>query len=76
MAVEIAGKKIYTIAEAAEMIGRSRETVLRWFRAGILPEVSRNKYKHREFTDDDIATLIKVRDMLLENIPTRKGGGK
>ena len=54
MAIDLAGINIYTTKEAAERIGRSKDTILRWIREGKIRDVSRDYKNHRVWTDKDI----------------------
>ena len=46
-----------TSKQAAELLGISRETLLRWFREGRIPEVGRDRNGWRIFTEEDIREL-------------------
>ena len=49
----------YRTSEAAQAIGVSRQTLLRWFREQRVPDVKRDRNGWRLFTDKDIADLKK-----------------
>lgn len=52
------GEKIYyRTNEAAEAVGVSRQTLLRWFREKRVDDVKRDRNGWRLFTDRDIARL-------------------
>ena len=46
-----------TTKQAAEILGISRETLLRWFREGRIAEVDRDRNGWRIYTEDDIREL-------------------
>lgn len=58
MPVAINGQRFYRTAEACQMVGISRTTLLRWLRQGNLklPEY-RDRRKWRLFTKDDVDRL-------------------
>lgn len=63
VAVIISNVKLRTTKEAADAVGRSRDTVLRWIRLKLfLPDVDKDKNGNRVWTDDDIKRLAKIRD--------------
>ena len=43
--------------QAARLIGVSRNTLLRWFREGRVPDVGRDRNGWRFFTSDDLARI-------------------
>ena len=43
----------YTLTEVAELVGRRRETVWRWMRAGKIPQGQRYRDKERLFTESE-----------------------
>jgi predicted site-specific integrase-resolvase len=55
--VKKAGKM--NTASAAKALGVSKATLLRWFRAGKIAEVGRDRNKWRVFTSADIARIKK-----------------
>lgn len=46
-----------TTCQAAELIGVSRNTLLRWFREGRVADVARDRNGWRFFTPEDIARI-------------------
>lgn len=63
MSIEISNIRFYSTREAAELIGRSRDTVLRWIRLGIMKDVPRDHLDNRLWTEDDIKELTKMRNI-------------
>jgi excisionase family DNA binding protein len=58
MPVSINRKTYFQIAEACEIAGTNRNTVLRWIRDGRFPDVKiRDRNGWRLFTEDDIERL-------------------
>ncbi len=49
--------KEYRTDEAAWRIGCSRSTLLRWFRAGKVADVTRDRRGWRVFTEEDISRI-------------------
>jgi DNA-binding transcriptional MerR regulator len=62
MPIYISNKKLYTTKEAAVLIGRSRDTLLRWVRMKLLSDVQKDRKGNRIWTDEDINVIRKVRD--------------
>lgn len=67
MAIDVSNVRFYSTREAAELIGRSRDTVLRWIRLGVMQDVSRDNCNNRLWAEDDIKELVRIR-----NIQTNK----
>jgi excisionase family DNA binding protein len=65
MPIRVSNQVFYTTGEAAEQIGRSRDTVLRWIRSGEMRDVEKDGKANRLWTDTDIEELKKVRDIML-----------
>jgi len=58
MPVTINNKTFYRTAEAAQIVGVSRSTLLRWFSNGILKDSThRDRRGWRLFTKDDIKVI-------------------
>ena len=58
MSVSINRKTYFLIAEACEIAGTNRNTLLRWIRDGRFPDVkTRDRNGWRLFTEADIARL-------------------
>lgn len=49
--------KEYRTDEAAQRIGCSRSTLLRWFREGKVADVARDRRGWRVFTEEDISRI-------------------
>ncbi len=53
--------KYYSINEVAELLGISKQTVIRYETKGVFPKAKRNKLNGwREYTDKDILALKKI----------------
>jgi excisionase family DNA binding protein len=50
----VAAKRTYTTEEAAEILGISKSTILRWLKQGRIEEVRRDRNGWRVFTAADI----------------------
>lgn len=59
-------KQFYTTKDVIESVGISRLTLYRWFKAGKIPEVSKDYKDHRLFTKKDIDNIkhFKTRRLL------------
>ena len=64
MPITVSNVVFYSTKEAAEQVGRSRDTVLRWLRMGQMPDVKKDGKGNRLWTEEDIEQLRKVRDMM------------
>lgn len=54
-------KRYYSVREAAEILGVSKQTLLRYEKKGLFPQARRNPInKWREYTYSDIQKLIKI----------------
>lgn len=62
MPIYISNKKFYSTSEAAESIGRSRDTLLRWIRNNLVKDVKKDRKGNRIWTDEDIENIRKIRD--------------
>ncbi len=67
MSVVINGKSYCSTNEAAQRIGISRQTLLRWFREGKVADVRRDRRNWRIFSDEDIARIRKWAESLPGN---------
>ena len=52
--------RTYSAKEAAEKLGISKSTLLRWFREKRIADVKRDRNGWRVFTSTDIANIKKV----------------
>lgn len=52
-------KKLYTSDEVAKIAGVRRETILRWCRAGKIPEPDRDRNNWRMFTEAELKAAIR-----------------
>lgn len=58
MPVTVNGQTYYRTAEACAMAGISRNTLLRWVRERVFPDVKHRDRRHwRLFTEDDLDRL-------------------
>ena len=58
MPIVITGKIYYRTAEACQIAGICKNTLFRWIREGLFPDVKiRDRRGWRLFTDEEIATL-------------------
>ena len=57
MSYDIGSQTVYRTAEAAERLGVSRQTLLRWFHERRVDDVSRDHRGWREFSDEDIRRI-------------------
>ncbi len=57
MARRVRKLKEYRTDEAAQRIGCSRSTLLRWFREGKVADVARDRRGWRVFTEEDISRI-------------------
>lgn len=49
----------YSTVEAAEKLGISKSTILRWFKKGLIEEVRRDRNGWRVFTSADLKAIRK-----------------
>lgn len=69
----ISVKKYYTIGEVSELVG-VKQTVLRfWEEEFEQLRPIKNKFGHRAYTDEDIAVIIKIKNLLYESGLTIRG---
>ncbi|MFH1414443.1 MAG: MerR family transcriptional regulator [Candidatus Omnitrophota bacterium] len=55
------GKSIYAAQEIADILGISKQTLLRYEKRKIFPRPRRNPInKHREYSPDDLSRLKKI----------------
>ena len=54
-------KKYYSLSEAAELVGKSKETLRRWDNDGILNAVREPVSNYRVYRKEDIHNLMIVR---------------
>jgi len=47
----------YKISEVAKMLRVSSDSLRRWERSGLIPQVGRRPTNHREYTDADIKAI-------------------
>jgi excisionase family DNA binding protein len=57
--VRVTTRRIYSTEEAAEKLGISKSTILRWLKQGRIEEVRRDRNGWRVFTAADIETIKK-----------------
>ena len=50
-------QKYYTTTQVAQIVGVTRQTILRWLKEGRVPEVERTDRNWRIFTEKDIEVL-------------------
>jgi len=75
MPLKLDGRIYYSIGEACESAGISRDTFLRWVRQGKFTDVEyRDRNGWRLFTDDDVRRL-KTRINLVEKIAMNQRRG-
>lgn len=54
-------ERTYKTGEVAEFLGVTRSTLLKWLRAGVMPEVSRDQNNnYRVWTVSDLRTALRV----------------
>jgi excisionase family DNA binding protein len=58
--VPVKSDRTYSAKEAAEKLGISKSTLLRWFREKRISDVKRDRNGWRVFTSADIASIKKV----------------
>ena len=68
MPIVITGRTYYRTAEACQTIGISKNTLFRWIREGLFPDVKhRDRRGWRLFTEEEITTLkeefYRIQDM-------------
>lgn len=67
MPIKVAGITFYKTSEVASMLGRSRDTVLRWLRQHPDYEPDdRDEYGHRLFRISDVNRLKELKARLME----------
>ena len=59
-------KKMMSIAEAAESVGVSRQTIMKWEAAGKVTKAKRNYRGWRVYDHDDVEELIAFHDKVVE----------
>ena len=58
MPIVITGKTYYRTAEACQIAGISKNTLFRWIREGLFPDVKlRDRRGWRLFTEEEIVTM-------------------
>ena len=57
--------KRYTTNEVAERAGVSRDTLLRWLKAGKVPEPDRDRNGWRIFSDDDVKEVLRYKNLVV-----------
>lgn len=67
---------MYTTAEAAELVGVSKNTLLRWISEGRLRDVQRDWRNWRVWSEADIARARELRDRLHERVGVVDGTAK
>lgn len=69
-----ADKDSYSTSEAAEVLGTSRQQLVRWEREGVMPppsgRVQRGRRWDRVYTREDIETMLSMRSILKAGAPT------
>ena len=60
-------KTMMSIAEAAESVGVSRRTIMRWEAAGKVAKAKRDYKGWRVYGHDDVEELIAFHDKIVEN---------
>lgn len=48
----------YTVKEVAEIVGVSRDTILRWERVGLIKKAKRDFRNWRVYTQDDVDEVL------------------
>lgn len=56
---EIKPNAVYTVAQAAEVLGMTPQGVGQWIRKGVLPGKGQRRYYHRRFTGQQLLDAIK-----------------
>jgi len=57
MPVEINNQVYYRTLEVCRMMGISRATILRWLKAGVIKNLSRDTRGWRLFTEEDLSKI-------------------
>lgn len=52
----------YSTQQVAEKVGVSKETILRWLRAGKIPEPDRDRNGWRIFSEDEIHRILRFKN--------------
>ncbi len=56
---EIKPTAIYTVAQAAQVLGMTPQGIARWVKIGVLPGKGQRRYYHRRFTGQQLLDAIK-----------------
>jgi predicted site-specific integrase-resolvase len=51
-----------TMKEVCERVGLSRQTIVRWEKAGRIPPVPRDYKNDRVFTGEDVKRILKIKE--------------
>lgn len=60
---------MYSAKEAAEITGLSTAALRYYEKEKLLPQIARNRQKHRQYTDEDIEWVKMIQCMRTANIP-------
>jgi excisionase family DNA binding protein len=64
MAANHSNTTYYSITEVAAQANVSRDTLLRWLKAGKIPEPSRNRNNYRIFTEQECAAVVRFANQI------------
>ena len=57
-------EKRYTTQQIADKVGVRKETILRWLRAGKIPEPDRDRNNYRIFTEEELKAILRFKNTI------------
>ena len=63
----------YSTLQAAEKVGVSKETILRWLRAGKIPEPDRDRNGWRIFSESDLKEILRYKNRVVPSPKKAQG---